>query len=77
MKCCITSHLSLQGLIIETSLIINKPYEKKYFFIAIRLAWKCEFPGFQYIWDKALVPMYFLLEDLSIPHLRLEARKVV
>src|ERR1041384_8534041 len=55
------NHLSSQNLISDPSLIAKDPKRKKFFFVAINPAQKCESPGFHSIWDIALGPTYFLL----------------
>jgi hypothetical protein len=55
------SNLSFHNLISQPSLIDNKPYEKKKFFVPIRPVQKCESPGIQYIRDNAHIHICFLL----------------
>jgi hypothetical protein len=52
---------SSQKRICDPSFMETVPYRKKNFFVAIRLAQKCESPGFHNTWDIAFEPMYFLL----------------
>ena len=58
------SHLSSRKRISDPSLIEKDPYGKKYFFVSIRPAQKCESPGFQRTWDRAFEPIYFLLRSV-------------
>jgi hypothetical protein len=58
------SHWSSQNRICDPSLIDKEPKQKKYFFVAIRLAHKCESPGFHITWDSTFEPTYFLLRSV-------------
>jgi hypothetical protein len=57
----VPNHLSSQNRISDPSLIKNDPWLKKYFFVAINLAQKCESPGFHRTYDNALDLTYFCL----------------
>jgi hypothetical protein len=55
------SHLSSQNLISDPSLMKKEPMPKKYFFVAMSPAQKCESPSFQRTRDNAFGPIYFRL----------------
>jgi hypothetical protein len=59
-----TKPLILPECTSDPSLIENFPWQKKYYFVAMRLAQKCESRGYQKTIDKAFEPTYFRLRSV-------------